>query len=97
MESASVSFADAVSDLLAAVAGIADLQADPGFQRLLVQLEQTREQIVLSGRSYNEAVLLYNDYIGRFPQVLTAKVIGAEPRPPYCTAEAVGSAPPADG
>jgi len=97
MESASASLSDAVSDLLAAVAGLADLQTDPGFQRLLVQLEQTREQIVLAGRSYNEAVRLYNDYIGRFPQVLTAKVIGAEPRPPYGTAEAAGSAHPADG
>jgi LemA protein len=97
MESSSVSLSAALNELLASVADFADLQTDPGFQRLLVQLEDTRDQVALAGRSYNEAVRLYNEYIGGFPQVLTAKVIGAGPRQPYGTADAAGKAPPADG
>lgn len=97
MESASVSLSGALSELLSAVAGYTDLQADPGFQRLLVQLEGTQEQVVLAGRSYNQRVRLYNEYIGSFPQVLTAKVIGADPRRPFGAAEPADSAHPADG
>ncbi|NIN71550.1 MAG: hypothetical protein GTO46_06390 [Gemmatimonadetes bacterium] len=97
MEAASLSLSDALSELLSAVAGYAELQADPGFQRLLVQLEATRQQVVLAGRSYNEAVRLYNEYIGGFPQVLTAKIIGAESRRPFGTPESTDSDPPADG
>jgi LemA protein len=96
MESASVSLSGALSELLATVAGYTDLQIDPGFQRLLVQFEGTQEQIALAGRSYNEAVRLYNEYIAGFPQVLTAKVIGADPRRPFEASEAADSGPPAD-
>ena len=96
MESASVSLSGALSELLATVAGYTDLQSDPGFRRLLVQLEGTQEQIALAGRSYNEAVRLYNEYIAGFPHVLTAKVIGADPRRPFGASEAADSAPPAD-
>jgi LemA protein len=97
MEAASLSLSDALGELLAAAAGYADLQADPGFQRLLVQLEGTQQQVVLAGHSYNEAVLLYHEYIGGFPQVLTAKVIGAEARRLYGRSEVDDSGPPADG
>ncbi|UCC84402.1 MAG: LemA family protein [Gemmatimonadota bacterium] len=96
MESASLSLSDALSQLLAATAGYADLQADPGFQRLLVQLEDTRQQVVRAGQRYNEAVRLYNEYIGGFPQMVTAKIIGAESRPPYGVPEASDSVSPAD-
>ncbi|MGD2218149.1 MAG: LemA family protein, partial [Gemmatimonadales bacterium] len=87
----------ALGELLTAVAGYADLQADPAFRRLLVQIEGTQQQVVLASSTYNEAVRIYNEYIGGFPQMLTAKVIGADPRPPFGTSEAVESFPPADG
>lgn len=96
MESANLALSDALDRLLAAAAEYADLQADPGFRRLLDQLEGTQQQVALSGRSYNEAVRLYNEYIGGFPQLLTAKLIGAEPREPYRTSQATDSIPPAD-
>lgn len=97
MESASVSLSGALGELLAVVSAYSELQSDPGFQRLLVQLEGTQEQIEQAGRAYNEAVRIYNEYIGRFPQVLTAKVLGADPRLPYGTAQPAEAPSPADG
>ena len=97
MESADIALSAAFSDLLVAVDGAADLQADPGLQRLLVQLEDTQLQVALAGRRYNVAVELYNEYIAGFPQILTAKVMGADPRPPFATSEPADTALPADG
>lgn len=83
MESASASLASALGQLLAAAAGLRDLQTDPGFQRLQAELEDTELGIEQAGRSYNEAVSRYNEFIAGFPHILTAKVIGAERREPY--------------
>ncbi len=96
MESAGVSLSDALGELRLAVADYADLQADQNFQRLLAQIEGTRQQVALAGGRYNEAVSTYNEYIRGFPQLLTAKVIGAESRHPYRSLESADSLPPAD-
>src|SRR5437667_381237 len=45
------------------------------------QLEGTENRIAVARQDYNDAVNRYNAYIRRFPQVLTAKVIGKGPRP----------------
>ncbi|UCC72261.1 MAG: LemA family protein [Gemmatimonadota bacterium] len=92
MQSASGALSRALGDLLAAVADYADLQADPGFQRLRSQLEDTRDQIVRAARSYNEAVGSYNEFIAAFPQAVTARVIGAERRQPFGSSEETDSA-----
>jgi LemA protein len=67
-----------LEQLLSIAGGDMDLRTDPGFQLLRSQLEATEKEIREAGRSYNEAVRLYNDYISNFPQIVTAKVVGAE-------------------
>lgn len=78
IERGSGELSSVLAQLLSSAGGDMDLRADRGFQLLRSQLEGTEEQISQAGRSYNEAVRLYNDYIGGFPQIVTAKVVGAE-------------------
>jgi LemA protein len=54
------------------------LQANQNFRALQDELTETENRISVSRRDYNESVTLYNTYIRRFPQNLTAKVIGAD-------------------
>jgi len=44
-------------------------------------------------RDYNEAVRVYNTYIRQFPQVITARVIGAERKQPFEAPESVQTPP----
>jgi LemA protein len=81
---ASAALSSALDQLLAGAAAYYDnLAADPGFQRLRSQLDGTEEQIVLAGSLYNDAVRRYNEYIAAFPQLVTAKIIGADMREPF--------------
>jgi LemA protein len=54
------------------------LRANENFMRLQDELTETENRISVSRRDYNEAVTEYNTFIRRFPQVVTAKVIGAD-------------------
>ena len=78
MEAANVELCNGLDSLLALEGRYAELQADAGFQLLRSQLQETEDQVIRAGRSYNEAVRRYNDYIEAFPQLVTAKVVGAE-------------------
>jgi LemA protein len=83
IERGSGELSSALEQLLSIAGGDMDLRTDPGFQLLRSQLEGTEEEISEAGRSYNEAVRLYNDYISNFPQIVTAKVVGAERLQPF--------------
>jgi LemA protein len=96
VESASASLAGALHELLGAVAWDVHLRTDPGYQRLMAQLEDTEEQIVRAASSYNEAVKVYNEFVARFPQAVTARLIGADSHQPYGPQAAADSASPAD-
>jgi len=78
IETGSAELSSVLDQLLSSAGGDLDLRTDPGFQLLRSQLQGTDEQINQAGRRYNEAVRLYNDYIGGFPQIVTAKIVGAE-------------------
>src|SRR5213594_1679114 len=56
------------------------LNSNEKFPALQDQLEGTENRIAVARQDYNDAVNRYNAYIRRFPQVLTAKVIGKGPR-----------------
>ncbi len=56
------------------------LKSDQNFLRLQDELTGTENRIAVARTDYNEAVRGYNEYIRKFPQVITAKVIGAKPR-----------------
>jgi LemA protein len=69
--------------ILASAVGDAGLRADPAFELLQSQLEETEQQVERAGREYNEAVRGFNEFIEGFPQLVTARVIGAEKLEPF--------------
>ncbi len=78
IEQASAKLSAALQHLMAEVRRHPGLQADPGFELLRSQLQGTEDEIMEAGRMYNDAASRYNAFIEGFPQVLTAKMVGAE-------------------
>jgi LemA protein len=76
-----------------AVEAYPNLRANESFLRLQDELTETENRLSVARRDYNEAVTLYNTYIRRFPQALTAKVIGADRREQFAAPEAAQQAP----
>ena len=66
----------ALGRLLAIVENYPQLRSSENFRALQDQLEGTENRIAVARQDYNETVNRYNAYIRRFPQVLTAKVLG---------------------
>jgi LemA protein len=66
--------------LLAISEAYPQLKADQNFLRLQDELTGTENRIAVARNDYNQAAQQYNTYIRRFPQALTAKVIGAKPK-----------------
>ncbi len=56
------------------------LKSDQGFLKLQDELTGTENRIAVARTDYNGAVRTYNEYIRKFPAVLTAKATGAKPR-----------------
>src|SRR2546426_1939041 len=67
--------------LIAIAENYPQLKSNENFRALQDQLEGTENRIAVARQDYNESVNAYNAYIRRFPQVLTAKVLGKKPRP----------------
>ncbi|MFQ5550190.1 MAG: LemA family protein [Gemmatimonadales bacterium] len=94
MAAANQALGQGLGRLLAVVENYPELRSSENFQMLQVQLEGTENRIATARQDYNNAVRDYNGYIRRFPQVLTAKAIGAAPRVYFEVAdEAVREAP----
>lgn len=72
------------------------LTANQSFIRLQDELTETENRIAVARRDYNEAVQAYNTYIRRFPQTITARVIGAGRREPFEAPESARTAPQVD-
>ncbi len=66
--------------LLAIAENYPQLKSNENFRALQDQLEGTENRIAVARQDYNETVNRYNAYIRRFPQVLTAKVLGKKSR-----------------
>ena len=77
--------------LLAIAENYPQLKSNENFRALQDQLEGTENRIAVARQDYNDAVNRYNAYIRRFPQVLTAKVLGKGSRP-YFELESPGAA-----
>jgi LemA protein len=80
MEAADAELCRSLDGLLAVAAANRGLRSDPAFELLRSQLKETKAETLKASRRYNVAVRHYNDYIAGFPQLLTARVIGAERR-----------------
>lgn len=74
-----------------------ELKSNENFLRLQDELTGTENRIAVSRTDYNGAVRVYNEYIRKFPQVLTAKATGAKARTYFeVTDAAARSAPTVD-
>lgn len=80
MANANQQLTGALGRLLAISENYPQLKSDQNFLRLQDELTGTENRIAVARTDYNGAVQAYNAYIRKFPQVLTAKVIGAKPR-----------------
>lgn len=97
MAEANQGLSSALSRLLVIVENYPDLRSNENFRMLQDQLEGTENRIATARQDYNSAVQNYNAYIRRFPQVLTAKVIGASSQEYFeVTEEAATQAPQVD-
>jgi LemA protein len=81
--------------LLAIAEAYPQLRSNENFRALQDQLEGTENRIAVARQDYNEAVNGYNAYIRRFPQVITAKVLGMKPRPYFDLRNPGDAEPPA--
>ena len=80
MAAANRTLGSALGRLLAIAEDNPEIRSNENFRALQDQLEGTENRISTARQDYNAAVQEYNSYIRRFPQVLTAKMIGAKAR-----------------
>jgi len=80
MSQANQGLTGALGRLLAISENYPQLKSNENFRALQDQLEGTENRISTARGDYNSAVQAYNSYIRRFPQVITAKIIGKGPR-----------------
>ncbi len=80
MAAANQTLTGALGRLIALVEDNPEIRSNENFRMLQDQLEGTENRIATARQDYNTAVREYNAYIRRFPQVLTAKAIGAGAR-----------------
>ncbi|HKJ92131.1 MAG TPA: LemA family protein [Longimicrobiales bacterium] len=76
-----------------AVEAYPTLQANQNFRALQDELTETENRLAVARRDYNEAVRQYNSYVRKFPQVLTARAIGAKRREPFQAPASAEQAP----
>jgi LemA protein len=76
-----------------AVEAYPTLQANQNFRALQDELTETENRLAVARQDYNEAVRNYNTYIRKFPQLITARVIGAQRRQPFQAPASAEQAP----
>ncbi|HSH46740.1 MAG TPA: LemA family protein [Longimicrobiales bacterium] len=76
-----------------AVEAYPSLTANRSFTALQDELTETENRIAVARRDFNESVQSYNTYIRRFPQTVTARVIGADREEPFEAPEGVETPP----
>jgi LemA protein len=94
MAAANGTLTTALGRLIAIAEDNPEIKSNENFRMLQDQLEGTENRIAVARQDYNAAVQEYNAYIRAFPQVLTAKVIGAGARE-YFEADAAAQPAPA--
>ena len=80
MERASARLSATLEPLLRGAERHRRLRTDPGYRILASEMEATRTRLERLRRDYNDAARQYNAYIDAFPQVLTARLVRAQPR-----------------
>jgi len=93
MAAANATLTSTLGRLIAIAEDNPEIKSNENFRMLQDQLEGTENRIAVARQDYNTAVREYNAYIRAFPQVLTAKAIGAGARE-YFEADAAAQAAP---
>jgi len=93
MAAANQGLNSALGRLLAIVEDNPEIQSNENFRMLQDQLEGTENRVSTARQDYNNAVREYNAYIRKFPQVLTAKAIGAGAREYFEAEEGAAEVP----
>jgi LemA protein len=78
MQVANIELCSALDEMLASATRLPNLLSDPAYQLLQSQLEATGERIAEAGGAYNDAARRYNDFIAKFPQLVTANEASSE-------------------
>jgi LemA protein len=85
----------ALSRLIAVTENYPQLKSDQNFRDLQAQLEGTENRITVARNRYIQAVQNYNVTVRSFPQNLTARMFGYQPKPNFTVEnEAEISKPP---
>ena len=92
-QEAQAQMTSALSRLIAVSENYPDLKANEQFRNLQVQLEGTENRIAVARNRYISTVQDYNSYVRQFPQVMTAKVIGMNPKPNFSAEQGAQTAP----
>lgn len=94
MAAASQQMNGALGRLLAISEAYPTLKSNENFIRLQDELSGTENRVGVARTDYNTSVNDYNTYIRKFPQVLTAKVMGMKPREYFELTSAAAAAVP---
>jgi LemA protein len=92
-QEAQAQMTSALSRLIAVSENYPDLKANQQFRDLQVQLEGTENRIAVARNRYITTVQDFNAYSRQFPQVMTAKVIGMNPKPNFSAEQSAQTAP----
>lgn len=92
-QQAQAQMTSALSRLIAVSENYPDLKANEQFRDLQVQLEGTENRIAVARNRYIASVQDFNAYSRQFPQVMTAKVIGMDPKPNFSAEQGAQTAP----
>ena len=96
MAAASQGMNGALGRLLAISEAYPTLKSNENFIRLQDELAGTENRVGVARTDYNSAVNDYNTYIRKFPQVITAKVMGMKPREYFEVDKAAAVVPKVD-
>jgi LemA protein len=96
MATANDQLTGALRGLMVTVEAYPQLKSDQNFLRLQDELAGTENRIAVARTDYNGAVRKYNEYIRKFPAVVTAKVTRAKPRDYFEAAPGAAAAPSVD-
>jgi LemA protein len=94
LANANAQLTGALGRLNIAVEAYPQLKSNENFLRLQDELTGTENRIAVARTDYNGAVRLYNEYIRKFPAVLTAKATGAAPRTYFEVTDSAARAAP---
>lgn len=83
----------ALGRLMVVVERYPELKANQNFMALQTQLEGTENRITVERQKFNNAVMDYNSYIRKFPQVLLAGIYGFHPKAFFEADKAASKAP----